>query len=153
MVLGTKRKVVEPSSSTENDISGGDESDSEEDEQTLEPWPEFLRRSAKLVEDQLSAAGQEEWLVTWCRRKWRWAGKLVTRGHLKWSYAALLWDPSKHSSLGGRRAQARPFKRWEDDFNDALRARGIEETWIQVASDADLWQSLEEYFVNHVTHC
>ena len=40
--------------------------DQDEDEvnDTLEPWPDFLKRTARWTEEQLKKAGQEEWLDT-----------------------------------------------------------------------------------------
>ena len=81
MVLNAKRRTITTSSSSESDVP---EDESEAD--NLEPWPEFLARSAGLAEEKLEDAGQEEWLDQWRRKQWRWAARLATSGKHKWAF-------------------------------------------------------------------
>lgn len=147
MVLGVKRRVEETNSSDSgsNDTNEGQSEASTEG--ALEPWSDFLARTAKLVEDRLAAAGEEEWRKTWCRRKCHWAGRLARTERHKWSHTALIWNPSLHRQTGGRRAQARPHKRWDEDFAKVLQYRGVIKPWLEVAQDRKVWESFEEDFV------
>ena len=146
MVIGGKRRVVEASETS--DIEHNDKNEqhleTEESEEPLEPWKQFLERSARMVEEKLAASGQEEWLVTWSRRKWRFAGKMARLEQHKWSFAALTWNPN------GYRAQARAHKRWDDDFNELLKSMEICESWMSLAKDSKKWQALEQNFVRKV---
>ena len=147
MILNAKRRVLQPSTASA-DSSSSNSAEAAQD--MLEPWSEFLERTTRLVEDRLAAAGEEEWLVAWCRRKWRWAGKLARDDRHKWSFTALLWNPAIHSHRGGSRAQARPCKRWDDDFVVFLRESRIEEPWIEVAMDQERWDQLEGSFIEQL---
>ena len=148
MILGVKRKVLvkdEKIASCGSCSSSGEEIDcSQTDEEAeMEAWPEFLKRATGLVEDKLAGAGEEEWLTTWRRRQWRWAGGLVRHNQHKWSYAALKWNPLLHTRSVVTRKQARPRKRWADDlvnFSDGG-------DWMTKAQDATAWTSLEEQWI------
>jgi hypothetical protein len=142
MVLCAKRRRIEASSG-DSDIAGSAHTD-EHDE--MEPWSEFLKRTAKDVEERLEAAGQEEWLVAWQRRRWRWASKVV-QNEKKWCYTALLWHPLLHTKQGGIRAQARPRKRWHQDFEKFCQENGETEPWQEIARCVNKWRSLESNFV------
>ena len=59
--------------------------DSEEQNETLESWADFLRRTARWSEVQMQKAGQKEWLHLWRGRQWDWMSKIMTTGRDKWS--------------------------------------------------------------------
>ena len=63
---------MKPASDSHSSRTRDDEEAAEEDEaDLLEPWPGFLTRTARLAEEMLEEAGQEEGLDTWHRRQWR----------------------------------------------------------------------------------
>jgi hypothetical protein len=154
MILGAKRKKMPNPVETESDRSNEEERPSStsnsvemDEDEILEPWPDFLRRTARLVESKMEAAGLEEWLVTWRRRQWRFAGKLVRDNKHKWSYIALQWDPQLHSRARCGRAQGRPRKRWEQDLIDFTFSRATPGCWKIDAEDSHKWAALEKGFV------
>ena len=112
MVLNAKRRVIH----TDQADSSTDTSDHDSVSSTLEPWVEFLRRTARWIDEQLQKAGLSQWIVLWKRRKWQWAGQILRDNNDKWSRRAMLWQPWVHSKIVCGRRQARPEKRWEDDF-------------------------------------
>ena len=117
------------------------------DSPTLESWSQFLQRTAKLVEDRLQAAGEQKWLDSWRTRQWRWAGKLLRTQQHKWSYTLLMWNPLLHTIGGGQRSQARPCKRWEDDFVQYFTSKLYTSTWQEEALDEKGWAALENDFL------
>ena len=126
----------------------GDATDgSEAAEEDLEPWSEFLKRAARTVEDRLVAANQDEWLMQWRRRQWRWAGKLMKPVLHKWSQKVLKWSPLLHGRRGVHRAQARPLKRWDTDLKDFLADQAVGGTWQDLAQDTAKWAECESSFV------
>ena len=151
MVLGTKRRLVrsQEGSSTSSDGSSAPADGDESSQYALEPWKDFLTRATRLVEQKTSELGMQEWLTTWRRRQWTWAQKLVKNGGHKWSHKALEWSPFLHASRGGVRPQARPKKRWSDDINGYLNAKGISEPWTQLAAKSETWTELENDFLTY----
>ena len=90
-ILGAKRKVINDNgSSDESETEGGED---ESNEVSLEPWPDFVRRTTSLAEGFLAATKLEDWLTTWRRKKWKWAGKLESTQVHKWSHKAFCWSP------------------------------------------------------------
>ena len=144
MVLNEKRMTLEATSS---------QSQEEDDDEfnILEPWPEFLKRTARWTEEQLKKAGQSEWIQTWRRRQWKWACKLVTEDAEKWSCIATTWQPRFHSSLPCGRAQSRPRKRWDQDIVDFLAIEFPDncESWLLQAKNKVQWMEKVEKFVEH----
>ena len=117
----------------------------------LEPWHEFLRRTACWTEEQLKAAGQKEWLTIWRTRQWNWARKLVNEDSHKWSAIATKWQPPLHSRQPSGRLQSRPRKRWEQDLVEFLavwRPNSCE-TWQELAARKDEWEELKDDFDNY----
>jgi len=138
MVLNAKRRVV-TSSSSSNCASASEENDADE----LEPWPAFLKRTAQWTDEQLEKASLRQWLVEWRRRKWQWASRLLDPDSQRWSTVATKWQPLIHSSSVCGRRQARPRKRWDQDFVEYLTAvwPDVGSTWQQLACDTEWWDS------------
>ena len=143
MVLNAKRRTVTRSTSSESEK---DEEESEADE--LEPWHDFLKRTAQWTEEELEKAKLKQWLVQWRRRKWKWAAGLLDKDNTKWSAVATKWQPLVHSGYVAGRRQARPKKRWDQDFVDYLLVACPSENrhWHQLASDKVWWLSQTEAF-------
>ena len=95
----------------------------------------------------MQASDLEDWLTTWRRRQWRFAGKLLRTDYHKWSNEALMWDPILHGRHEARRRQARPQKRWDDDFTKFVSAHKPDTTWKALAIDGPKWRALEKSYV------
>ena len=146
MVLNAKRRTLIVDSGSEP--SQEEASKQSEDQEILGPWPEFLQRTAQKMHEHLEKAGLSQWTMQWRTRKWRWAQKLLADTNNKWSRVATSWDPLLHSNYPRARRQARPKKRWEEDFEDFLRKAFPEEDrqWRELAKDRQWWLSKEEAF-------
>ena len=109
-----------------------------------------MRRTAQWTEQQLEKAGLKQWTVQWKARKWRWAAALLQSENSKWSAKATLWQPELHSSALRGRRQARPKKRWEQDFVDYIRniLPEADSTWQDLAKDRQWWLAETEKFAN-----
>eukprot|EP00973_Karenia_brevis_P042907 5940144-Karenia_brevis.AAC.1 len=83
MMLGAKRRVLDASSSSSEQLST---SSLEDDEFPLETWQDFMKRTAKTVDSQLRGANLQDWVTTSCTRQWRCAGRLAQQCQHKWSY-------------------------------------------------------------------
>ena len=105
MVLNARLRILPVASS--DATSNTDASDHSSITSNLEPWVDFLRRTAHWTDDHLKTAGLSEWTVLWKRRKWQWAAKLLGEGPGKWSVKATLWQPLVHSNIPRGRRQAR----------------------------------------------
>ena len=139
MVIGAKRRSVSSDHSATDD---------ENVTNHLEPWPHFLTRTARLAEEKLEEAGQEDWLDVWRRRQWRWVHKLVQQQSHKWAAQALMWDPVLHTQRRAGRLPNRPKKRWKDDICHFLQAKDQTIGWLDLAkSNGDAWLELEDAYV------
>ena len=145
MVLNAKRLTLEATSSQSQEVEDDDE------DNILEPWPEFLRRTARWTEEQLKKAGQSEWIQTWRRREWKWACRLVIDDVEKWSSIATIWQPLLHSSQPCGRTQSRPRKRWDQDIVDFLANEDPDngDSWLLQAKNKVRWMANIEKFVEH----
>ena len=150
-ILGNKRRVLTTSggssaSEVGTDFDGSTDTDADLEEE-LEPWTDFLKRTTRNVEDRLQASGQEEWLKTWRRKQWQWAGKVVRDTTGKWSQLIFNWCPTTTSRRGTYRRQARPIKRWEDDFRNFVETVACVGSWRELAADESAWTQYEEVYV------
>ena len=146
-ILGAKRRVIASSASSADSIASAASKSS--DEQELEPWPEFLKRTAKIVDVQLQKANLEDWGTLWRKRQWRWAGKLIQQSRHKWSLKALQWEPVVDCTNGARRSRARPRKRWDDDMKSFLTSRNMDCAWQVVAASSTQWGALEAEYLQY----
>ena len=112
----------------DDDISNASDVDSDapepqipstQEDDTTEPWQDWLRRCTHEAEDHLKKLGAEDWVSMQRRRKWRWAQRVATDND-KWTWKALLWEPVLDRRFQARRQQGRPRKRWTDDITDYL---------------------------------
>ena len=145
MVLCAKRRVLALTSSSDTENEDGSDTDE------LEPWQDFLKRTAQWADRELEKANLHQWAVQWRRRKWKWAAGLLDENNNKWSAVATKWQPLIHSSCPCGRRQARPKKRWEQDFIEFLRATQPAETknWHELACDKDYWLSQTDAFASY----
>ena len=66
------------------------------DQDILEPWPEFIRRTRHLADAMAAKANLDEWVSTSWKLKWRWAHRLASQDHDRWSRLVTSWDPEVH---------------------------------------------------------
>ena len=68
----------------------------------------------------------------------------------KWSGRATLWQPLLHSSSSRGRVQARPKKRWEQDFADyvAKTFPQDDKRWQDLARDKEWWLAAIDKFAS-----
>ena len=148
MVMNAKRRTLQ--SSSDNGSVHTETSDDDSAASQLEPWPDFLKRTAHWVDQQLEREGLCQWVVQWRRRKWKWAGELMEGKIDKWSSRATLWQPLLHSSSAQGRKQARPKKRWEQEFADYVEKIFPEtgKRWQDLAKDSKWWLAEADKFAN-----
>ena len=144
VVLNAKRRTVASSSSEEE----SEETEEGRNTERLEPWRDFLKRTAEWTDEQLKRASLEPWSAHWRRRKWMWVTNLLEAGNCKWSTIATQWQPLLHSKNACVRRQARPKRRWDQDFIDYLGTMVPEEErpWQELAKDEDWWLSHVDSF-------
>jgi len=88
MVLNARRRILPADGS--DAASSTDASDHSTNTSNLEPWVDFLRRTAQWTDQQLKDAGLSKSDVLWRKRKWQWAAKLLGEGLDKWGVKATL---------------------------------------------------------------
>ena len=143
-ILGTKRWIIE-STESEDSPNSNEDGQEENENELLEPWQDFLRRTTRLIERLASAAGLEEWSVTWRRRQWKWADNLISSQTHKWSYKTNIWRPDHHGNVRGFRSQGRPNKRWEDDIeNFCMQLENNMLASRELTKDRKTYKSLEK---------
>ena len=117
---------------------------------TAEPWPTYIKRATRIAERQLHNLNFECWITTYWRRKWKWAARVATQDHSRWSRRSIHWQPQYTDRRYTIRRQARPYTRWDDTINAFLRSLPQfpnSPQWTQLATDATTWKSLEDQFV------
>ena len=87
-----------------------------QDDEHIEPWPDFIRRCTREAEALLEKLKIDDWITQHKRQKWHLARDVTTRDKHKWSYQAISWMPTLQPEHNARRAQSRPRKRWADDI-------------------------------------
>ena len=151
MIMFSKRKVQEQVTSDtepESDNSEGCEASSEDHEKIMEPWGDFLKRTARQAEETLDRCCIKDWLTQWRQRQWNWGAKLFQQNEDKWTKEVLLWEPPlEDTRLCGRR-QGRPKKRWSADFEEFIKYKKTETTWQEIATQTEKWKAYEEDFCN-----
>ena len=72
------------------------------------------------VEKQVAELGLEDWISIQRRYKWRWAQKVATDTHGKWTAKVLTWDPTLDVRCTAKRRPGRPQTRWTDDIAEYI---------------------------------
>ena len=102
-----------------------------------ESWVEFMRRSARKVEDCDKRFGLRPWTQAYKTSKWKFAGQLARHTDGRWSSLVYKWRP-----IGYRRSPGRPVTRWEDEL--VKYAGGY---WNEIAVDTARWKDHEPGFI------
>ena len=126
-----------------NDAAENDENE------YLEPWADFMKRTTREAEAKLEDMNIEEWTTTQRRKKWNFAGRVAKQGQDRWSNAAARWNPQITSDRTCR-IQGRPKKRWHEDLDEYLQRSlnndGI--SWMNAAKDEELWTHLKDGYIS-----
>ena len=150
IIVGTTRRRTTPhtrtnTSTTATDVNATDVSP------TQEPWVDYIKRATATAEAQLHKLHIDDWPTTYLRRKWRWAARVATLPHNRWPLIAAKWQPQLQLDQRASRRQARPTKRWSDDFTTFLATTGGSlqtMSWLDAAKTPQ-WLGLETSFINH----
>ena len=123
-----------------------------EQDDSLEPWVEFMKRVTREIEEQMDNFKSEDWVRLQRRRKFTWAGHVARRCDDRWSTTLLSWQPEGGRRQGGKgrcRRQARPSRRWEEALCEFFRGHDFDEDvgWKLLAHSREDWQGLIEDFV------
>ena len=150
MILNARRRRLR-SQDDEDTGTVSSQDSSMEPEETMEPWSEFLQRTARWTEEQLKEAGLKEWLESWRERQWKFAADLHTKHRGKWSYTAAVWSPALHESEFRGRRRGHPRKRWHTDFQEFLDAHFGQDVqkWEDLSKRKKQWLELSKRFVEH----
>ena len=103
---------------------------SEDGQLLLEDWPDYMRRSARRIEEYEGLYNLASWSSQARVRKWKFAGELARHGDGRWSRTVLDWFPAN-----GNRHVGRPYTRWCDDI---LRYAG--DDWQTLAQSLEGWE-------------
>ena len=115
------------------------------EDDSLEPWVDWIKRATHFAEDMLAESGGESWVLAQRRRKWRWAGRVARLDDNRWTKQTLLWEPP-----AGERRVGRPNRRWADAFASFFDSfDGVSGSdWYVYAVNAEEWKALEDCFCN-----
>ena len=159
MVLGSSRRRVIPTAIQESssDVDSQCEHDTSaladdgDEEDCLEPWTEWIKRTTHSVESQLDKLKIESWLHQARRRKWAWAARVACMPDDRWAKKLIIWNPQLHfEGLVARygRQQARPRVRWSDEICSFVQnVVQTDRPWTEFAEDAKRWSGLADAFV------
>ena len=90
------------------------------DEDSLEPWKDWIKRCTYYAEEKMRSLGIEDWVTIQRRRKWKWARRVATDTLDKWTLKTLMWDPTLDTRHETRRHPGRPYTRWSDDITNHI---------------------------------
>ena len=99
-------------------------------ESCAEDWVDYMQRSAHQVETMARKHGLKDWVATYRRKKFNFAGQVARRTDDRWSKLAIEWLP--HGGVG--RSRGRPFTRWSDDL---VKYAGGD--WQNYTKDVAFW--------------
>ena len=133
------------------------------DEDSLEPWKDWIKRCTYYAEEKMRSLGIEDWVTIQRRRKWKWARRVATDTLDKWTLKTLTWDPTLDTRHETRRHPGRPYTRWSDDITNHITQQSTQHNtapnnydntepenrwrWIDIAQHQDTWNALEQSFV------
>ena len=171
LVIGTPRRLTQnmntndPSEHSTDDVasktSNGEDLENliilNEDE-LMEPWPEFIKRATRTAEKLITKFKIQEWTTVFLRKQWKWAQRIGNQSQNRWSKIAAQWQPDLDPTHPAARRQARPRTRWEDDITAFLHTKYNNDTnsnnttphWLE-ATTTTTWTTLEDEYVCFVT--
>ena len=145
LIIGSTRRQT--TSSTTADATTTTTCDNATNETTsLEPWVDYIKRATAIVEAQVQKLHIDDWPTTYLRRKWRWAARVATQPHDRWTLLAAQWQPQFQLERRSLRRQCRPHKRWSDGLTTFLTTSSCDQlqgTWLCAAATSER-QQLED---------
>jgi len=134
-ILNKPRRILDPAASDTQSTSEDADQDQEleelgEDEQ-LERWVDWLKRTTKDATDALEKVGAEDWVTVLRKRKWHWAERVCRHSNERWTSKILHWKPEE-----GLRGVGHPRMRWQDELN------AFSKTLPGFDEDEHAWQHL-----------
>ena len=148
-------EVYEPTLECDVDSNAGEMLENQieqiSEEEALEPWADWIRRTTHRVEEQARKLNLQSWVVKARAAKWKWARIVANHDTSRWTRQVLEWDPELlfdgPRSLAHRR-RGRPQLRWIDDIVQFTRYRHGSTQWRQFASNGNTWDKLSDEFCN-----
>jgi hypothetical protein len=95
------------------------------------------RRDRKTNEWVREQTGLQDIMIVTRKLKWQWAGHIARVTDNRWTKAITEWIP-----LDGKRKQARPKLRWDDEIRKCAGTM-----WMRVARNRVEWKRHEEAFI------
>ena len=105
-----------------------------------ETWIEYIKRTTELAEEKMERLGYVNWITSYRKKKFRFAGRTAQAQDNRWSKRLLDWKP--HFRCFPSRCVGHPLKRWEDLFIELAGG-----AWNDAASDPNFWPLLEGAYV------
>ena len=104
-----------------------------------EAWEDYMRRSARKIEEISEQFEIKDWVTHYRERKWKFAGKTARQTDKRWSKLVLSWKPDH----GKGRDRGRPKTIWEDEITAFVGG-----DWINEAQNEEAWEIMMEAFVS-----
>ena len=149
-ILGKPRRLRQPTASDTQATSEDSQADQEleelGEEEQLDSWVDWLKRTTSEATDALEKVGAEDWVTVLRRRKWLWAGRVCRHSGERWTSKIMHWTPEE-----GLRSVGRPRSRWQDQLNSFSKTLpGFEEdehAWQLLLQSLQTEQALASDFV------
>ena len=149
LIIGSTRRQT-TSSTTANATTTTTSDNATNETTSLEPWIDYIKRATAIAEAQLQKLHIDDWPTTYLRRKWRWAARVATHPHDRWTLLAAQWQPQFQLERRSLRRPCRPHKQWGDDLTTFLTTTSSHQlqgtNWLCAAATSE-WQGLEDTYV------
>ena len=145
LIINTPRRRATPTTSTSSNAHYNDPQ--------TEPWPDYIKRATATANKILSNLHMETWDTTYWRRKWRWASRIASQQHSRWSRQVCAWQPDLDDKRLACRPPGRPCKRWDDEIQQFLQTIQTPQppaSWLEAGQDNAAWVELENAFIKHL---
>ena len=117
----------------------------------MEECPQYIRRATSTAENHIQQLQIETWTTTYLMRNWRWAARITKQPTTSWTRLTCAWQPEYNFPPPTTRHQARPHKRWSDDFQAFLAMIHTPPPyWLDAAGDHTNWAQLEHKFITYM---
>ena len=113
-----------------------DEGDEDDD---LEPWPDFIRRATRETEAKLQALHLEDWVTLQRKAVMKVAIRVLEQNTDRWSQKSAFWEPMLTDPIVSYRSPGRPRKRWNENLDMfAQTTFGLQDWQHLLAIDIDI---------------
>jgi hypothetical protein len=123
------------------------DADQFQEEDTLEPWPDWIRRATQQAEHSIPNFVIADWSTTVKQRKWKLLQEVCTDSAKEWAQRVLQSEPQNDAHIHTQRRVGRQKTRWWDDILSYIK-RCVEDAPQHVAgllrlAGTDTWDNLE----------